>query len=167
MLPWSELHAFGMISQKKIRPLEESYENLWSSKWEEMNGWTKLVMGRQKEKEMRRILKEANGLEKRLCEIQIQPAGVAWWSVKHCAVSEKKMAFMDQSHLKRCQREDEVEFESPVAKSGQDESQVGRCEGEAYYELCKQRGFWGLPHARLRRGGRAPSAPVYRASTPF
>lgn len=64
----------------------------------------------------------------------------------------KKMAFMDQSHLKRCQREDEVESESPVAKSGQDESQVGRCEWEAYYELCKQRGFWGLPHARLRRG---------------
>lgn len=111
VLPWCELCAFEMISLKEIRPLEEeSYENIWSSKWEEMNVWTKLVMGRQKEKEMRRILKEANGLEKRLCEIQIQPAGVAWWSVKHCAVSEK-MAFMDQSHHKRCQGEEEVESE--------------------------------------------------------
>lgn len=67
----------------------------------EMNVSTKLVMGRQKEKEMRRILKEANGLEKRLCEIQIQPAGVAWSSIKHCAVSQK-MAFMDQRRHERC-----------------------------------------------------------------
>lgn len=44
-----------------------------------------------------------------------------------------------------------MESESPVMKSGQDESPVGRCEWEAYYELSKQRGFWGLPRARLGR----------------
>lgn len=154
-----------MISRKKIRPLEESYENLWSSKWEEMNGWTKLVMGRQKEKEMRRILKEANGLEKRLCEIQIQPAGVAWWSVKHCAVAEK-MAFMDQSHLQRCQREDEVQSESPVTKRMR--VQWGDVSGKPTTNSVNSMGS-GVSLMLVWEGGkkgRVPAAPGYTAPTP-
>lgn len=51
------------------------------------NEWTKVVMKRENQKEMRDTLREPNDLEKWLDEIQIQQAMVDWWSVKHSAVS--------------------------------------------------------------------------------
>lgn len=76
------------------------------------------------------------------------------------------MAFMDQSHLQRCQREDEVESESPVTKRMR--VQWGDVSGKPTTNSVNSVGS-GVSLMLVWEGGKkehVPAAPGYIAPTP-